>query len=523
MDILNGDEKNIHFSAYSAGIRIAKFFLEKNLDYFKRHNNKTGIAIDKIDYNDIKSIGDMAYSIPIAFVDSQGKTSKINYVIDSNGDIVATMMYAYGGPGIEPELNSFTVTNKYQDMCSKVEMLLASKYKMSPDLVKRIMGPMHFTTYEQMIDAIKAGNNISPIEIAKKLFAKNVISDREGMTDSDLNTQLKSDVETAEVEAKVREEVNNRIITQQTKEEKEEKVEESDDAVETSRENNIKLIDELSIENDQEEKKETQELGIHEEKLTDAMVATGVSPDRIYDVVFFKNSNELMSRLPEFPYSLKSDREVAIVKYQSGSNYRFEILQKDENDKFTIAKPLDQGLSDEAMEKDLFPYFSSKGNEARNFVDTENDESDSVIYDSDGKGEIVAQRISLVNGIPIALKLSAIKKAYIKYALNKIQIRTEQLLESAENEKDPIKKQEMLVSIYENQGQMVRELHIPGTVEDAVVAEIDKLKEECSNNAKEAEKAEELENKESTTPGEPGEHGVPEQPGERELGPSNPY
>ena len=230
-----------------------------------------------------------------------------------------------------------------------------------------------------------------------------------------------------------------------------------------------------------------------------------------------------MSRLPEFPYSLKSDREVAVVKYQSGSNYRFEILQKDDNDKFAIAKPLDQGLSDEAMEKDLFPYFSSKGNEARNFVDTENDESDSVIYDSDGKGEIVAQRISLVNGIPIALKLIAIKKAYIKYALNKIQIRTEQLLESAENEKDPIKKQEMLVSIYENQGQMVRELHIPGTVEDAVVAEIDKLKEECSNNAKEAEKAEELENKESTTPGEPGEHGVPEQPGERELGPSNPY
>ena len=178
---------------------------------------------------------------------------------------------------------------------------------------------------------------------------------------------------------------------------------------------------------------------------------------------------------------------------------------------------------DEAMEKDLFPYFSSKGNEARNFVDTENDESDSVIYDSDGKGEIVAQRISLVNGIPIALRLSLIEKAYIKYALNKIQIRTEQLLESAENEKDPIKKQEMLVSIYENQGQMVRELHIPGTVEDAVVAEIDKLKEECSDNAIEAEKAEELKNKESTTPGEPGEHGVPEQPGERELGPSNPY
>ena len=101
MDILNGDEKNIHFSAYSAGIRIAKFFLEKNLDYFKRNNNKTGIAIDKIDFNNIKSIGDMAYSIPIAFVDSQGKTSKINYVIDSNGDIVATMMYAYGGPGID--------------------------------------------------------------------------------------------------------------------------------------------------------------------------------------------------------------------------------------------------------------------------------------------------------------------------------------------------------------------------------------------------------------------------------------
>ena len=81
----------------------------------------------------------------------------------------------------------------------------------------------------------------------------------------------------------------------------------------------------------------------------------------------------------------------------------------------------------------------------------------------------------------------------------------------------------MLVSIYENQGQMVRELHIPGTVEDAVVAEIDKLKEECSDNAIEAEKAEELKNKESTTPGEPGEHGVPEPPEDRERGPQNPY